>query len=126
MLPKHSPCFESSTEKSHENDKHAILRNVRHCCVDDLGKHLQSPRILSTDWRRRPPLTRCLTSKAAQTVDYYASNQDKTEAFVGHVFEEQGRILNDATSDMTQAEILAIFAGWARESAGITSDSFSR
>lgn len=57
---------------------------------------------------------------------YSDEDDDVVESFVDLVFEGQEKILNSATTDMTQTEIQDIFAAWAAIAGGVTAEEFAR
>lgn len=57
---------------------------------------------------------------------YADEDNSSVEAFVEQAFDEQFKILNSATADMTQSDIQDIFAGWATTTGGVTLEQFSR
>lgn len=65
-------------------------------------------------------------AQAAQVVKLYSDEDDDVvESFVDLVFEGQEKILNSATTDMTQTEIQDIFAAWAAIAGGVTAEEFA-
>lgn len=58
-------------------------------------------------------------------VRLYSSSDGEIASFFEAVFDGQDRISNDATEDMTQPEIEAIFGEWVTSATGVSMDDFN-
>lgn len=63
--------------------------------------------------------------QAAKVVSLYSNSDDEIASFFTAVFAGQDRISNDATEDLTQPEIEAVFAEWATSATGVSIDAFN-
>ena len=65
--------------------------------------------------------------QAAQVVRLYSNGDERAIAsFFTMVFDEQEKILNRATAEMTQAQVEDIFANWATYTGVVSLEDFRR
>lgn len=65
--------------------------------------------------------------QAAQVVRVYSDGDESAvESFMQSVFEGQEDILNDATADISQSQVEAIFSAWAVNTGAVIGDDFRR
>ncbi len=82
------------------------------------------PCLFATFWFVGPAL---LLEQAAKVVRVYSDgDDDEVASFFTSVFDGQDQISNDATENMTQPEIEAVLAEWARSATGVSIDDFNR
>lgn len=58
-------------------------------------------------------------------VSLYSNSDDEIASFFTAVFDGQDRISNDATEDLTQPEVEAIFADWATSATDVSEEAFN-
>lgn len=65
--------------------------------------------------------------QAAQVVRVYSDGDESAvESFMQSVLEGQEDILNDATADLSQSQVEAIFSAWAVDTGAVIVDDFRR